>query len=185
MGEGDHGLAAAAKIAVDAEYKAHQHAVQGVGAQILGRRRNHLRVAGENPGQRLRPELGVDTDRSSEDQGIADAALKRAPGPLRLVGPHVLGRHGRHGGGEGRGRQHGESHEPLHHAHGGRSHHAHGVDDHRDDQKRDIDQSVLHGQRRAHQQNPLHCVGVGLKMPPPEVKGKSPPGDDKQRQKET
>lgn len=68
VGKADERLAVSIEIGVHAEHEAHQDAVHGIGADILGSRRYHRPVLGEDADQRLRHQLACQANQDAADQ---------------------------------------------------------------------------------------------------------------------
>ena len=140
-------VALSAEEGIDAEHEADDDAVNAIPTQIAGSHFDDGGIFRENPCQVFGPKLGIEAYRYSEHQRHADAGIEAASHALYQSGAIVLGGHGRDGCGDCRRGQHGKHDNLLHHAQCGGCDYAHLIDDHGDNQERDVNQCILQRNR--------------------------------------
>ncbi len=153
MDKGYPRLLVSAEIPAEAEMHRRKERVKGVGAQIGAARRQHRRIPRKQPHQRLRQELAVERTERAPAHGDQQTVTQRSPCALRLVRPHILRRDRGNRGEECRGHQKQEADQFLHDPHSRGDHKSPAVGDHRDHDKRHLNQPVLTGNGRAHLEN--------------------------------
>ena len=141
----------------EAEVDTCDHAVDGISAQILSSQAHHcfdivsvFHKEGNNPwGQRL----AEGENNCSESRTDHTAYAQHLPAPVMPAGSRILGTESRYGGKHGAGYKEEETDDFFHNSDCCRDFHAPAVGDHGDHQERDLDQSLLQGNRKADPQD--------------------------------
>ena len=159
---------------------ASEHAVDGVGFQILGRRCRHLRISGEDPGERHSVEEGSQCHEHADAQRRHHPDVQRLPGTGHLSGAGVLRHKGGHGLHERGGHQHDEGAHALGTSHTGGGDEPQGVDDGHDDEKGDPHEEVLQRDGKAQPGDPADHRQIRPHVPPVKFEGQLSSPDDLQ-----
>ena len=153
MDEAEDREAGGTEEAGEWEVNAGDHAVEHVGAHILHRECLHDRILREQREERRGDELEQDREKEPDATGEADTVAERLARPRWIAGTDRLRRDRRDG------RQHAGRHQEeeadrfLDDTDRRRDVDTTPVRDHRDDQKRNLDEAVLAGDREANAEN--------------------------------
>ena len=148
-------LAAAIGAEIPAETEMHpgKEAVENIPAQIPRARRNDGGVGGEQPHDIRRDELHQHGRHRTKAQRNADAVPQRSRCTVVAACADFLCAQRRHGGEHRRRHQEHKADELFHHAHSSCVCQAAPVGNDGNDQKRNLDQAILHGHRYADAQD--------------------------------
>ena len=155
MDEAEDRQAGGTEEAGEREVNTGNHAVEHVGAHVLHRERLHDRILREQREERRGDELEQDREEEPDAAGDADAIPECLPRTCRVAGTDGLRRDRRYG------RQHAGRHQEeeadrfLDDADRRRDVDATPVRDHRNNQKRNLDETVLARDREANAENLL------------------------------
>ena len=173
--------AVSAEIPAEAEVDTRKEAVPDIPAQVPAARDGHSRVAGKQSHGIGGDKLHQHTHDGPKGQRNADGVVQCPGGTVVLSCAHVLGPQRRHRG-QHRGRhQEDEADDLLHDAHSGGVRQAAPVGNDRDEQKRDLDKSVLQGHRHADAQDAANDIFLRPKVTFVQPDAAFAPQDDPQR----
>ena len=128
-----------AEVRIDAKHKTYNDTVDTIPPQILRRHCHHRHIFGKECGKRLRQELGIHTNRYTENKGNPNARSQAFVHPLYQSRTVILCRHGCHCRWYRHWRQHCKDDDFLHNTQRRRCDDSHLVDNDRYNQEWNID----------------------------------------------
>ena len=149
MKKAEDGASGGAEEAGEWKMNAGDHAVQHVGAHVLYRQQLHDRILRKQREEWCRDELKQNREQESDPTGDADAVFERLPRTHRISGTDGLRRNRRHSRQHAGRHQEKETDRLFDDPDRGRNIDAAAVCNHRDDQKRNLNESVLTRNREA------------------------------------